>query len=901
RVNGLADNSILDLFLDFKGRIWMAGAARQLSWYENGQIYRYKGNRNLRTRLETDHILSVGTDKEDRLWIGTTRGLFVGSLHDSLLTLLDGPEANSGFFNVRTVEGTPVFYRNHRKRDHGVCIDGLNILPDYGPENANWTGHESAVLMDNGDYLLNLRDDVLRIRPKDSTVNVQSVSAMSLRTMHDQTDHIWVAMRSNGAVRLPGDLSEDGEATWLFEDQSVTSVFQDQAGGFWFTTIGKGLHHIPAMECRTLRAGKELSGATPTCFLGRPDGAMWVGYQEGGVDRCLPEAVSVVQSADQPHFETEIRQLEGAGKEAVLAAVTSQEIFKLNDPSGELKLVHPKPYRVFACDGRSVWLVGYGRLEELDLETKSILRTVSFPAELVRDICKAGQDELLIATFDGVFAMDLKTGKSAPLVRNAPLLQERTEKIVRAGATYLMATRGRGLVLVQRKAGQDSVWQIGEAEGLASNLSNHVFAEHDSVVWVSTHRGLNKLVFDPGWQLRSISVYNYFDGLASNQVLQSWVHGDRIWTCTAAGLTTFRRDYRPNLREIPIYLTQFQVNQRDTNIVPGYTLRHNQNDLHFGFHAITFRKKPAFGYEYRLKGLDTLWTYTADTAANFSKLPPGDYDFEVRAVARAGVPATETLSLPFHIRSPWWENPWLPPAGVAVVLLGFGLILRSRNLRARRRMALEKTIAELQSQALRAQMNPHFAFNALNTVQHYITHGDEEAAVAQLGKFSALLRLVLRHSNAEWIRMEDELHMLRLYLDLERQRFEDTFSSTIEVDPEFDTAFDRVPPMVLQPFVENAIWHGLLPKDGPRRLSIHLKREGPRAQCTIEDNGVGRAYHEGGHNKEDHFSLGISVTRKRLALILDEDQRPGDVRIEDLKHPDGSAAGTRIHLTIPLN
>lgn len=901
QVNGLADNSILDLGLDTKGRVWMMGANRKLSWFENGRIYNYPGNEYLSKTLEHNYIVSIGTDAEDQLWIGTSNGLYIGGLEDSVPQQVIDTSAIPAMLNIVEVNGQLVHSRNFRNQGRGICWSGRRFLPSYPQKEFYWSGQEKPLLLTPELLLVNLLKLLFWYDREKDSYAYRKFDHTILNNLVDQAGHLWLTFRAGGAICMEGPSPLATVEHELFGDESVTSAFQDRSGGFWFTTIGKGLHYIPSMECLTLRAGEQLNGATPTCFLGRPDGSVWVGYQDGGIDICTVD--TVVPLPMDELAQDEVRQIAAFKDEKVFACLSSLEVYLIDANELKGEQIAKSAIRYFPGDDGDVWQVGMGGLQKIDPENRENGDFFPFPNELIRDVVGDGNGGVYLATFEGLKHYRPDRRKISPVMPEDPRLQERVEKIERIGETLILATRGKGVVFLQRDEGdpsRDRIWSIGEKEGLASDLSNHVFAESDSVIWVSTHKGLNKLTTGPDQQLEHILVYNFHDGLASNQVLGSWVHEDRVWAFSSAGLSTFRRDYQPSIKEIPLYLNSLQINRRDTTVSPNYILPHYQNDFHFGFQAIAFRRKPAFGYEYRLIGLSDEWTYTADTSANFTELLPGEYTFEIRAVTRPGNPATQTISLPFTIRSPWYENPWLQLLVVLIVLMGSGLIIWGRIRRIRQRLAMERNITELKAEALRSQINPHFAFNALNTVQHYITHGETENAVSQLGKFSTLLRLVLRNSGQEWIRMEDEIEMLRLYLDLEGQRFEGEFEQEIIIDPALDIAFDRIPPMILQPFVENAIWHGLLPQKGDRKLSIRFSRQGQQAGCIIEDNGVGRGFHAHSQ-KEGHFSIGISVTRKRLQLTRDRDQRPGKVFIEDLYDQEGKALGTRVHLEIPLN
>jgi LytS/YehU family sensor histidine kinase len=220
---------------------------------------------------------------------------------------------------------------------------------------------------------------------------------------------------------------------------------------------------------------------------------------------------------------------------------------------------------------------------------------------------------------------------------------------------------------------------------------------------------------------------------------------------------------------------------------------------------------------------------------------------------------------------------------------------------------------ELEMQALRAQMNPHFIFNSLNSINRFILQNNKEQASEYLTKFSKLVRLILQNSNASLITLESELEALQLYLELESLRFNHRFNFTISVDDEIDAEVIKVPPLIIQPYAENAIWHGLMHlPDRSRRtpleqagkqdignLEIEITEEGNFLQIKISDDGIGRkkAAELKSKSAATHKSMGLKITEDRIAMMSREKNK-GVVIINDLVHADGTAAGTEVMIKI---
>jgi LytS/YehU family sensor histidine kinase len=213
---------------------------------------------------------------------------------------------------------------------------------------------------------------------------------------------------------------------------------------------------------------------------------------------------------------------------------------------------------------------------------------------------------------------------------------------------------------------------------------------------------------------------------------------------------------------------------------------------------------------------------------------------------------------------------------------------------------LKQQASELEMQALRAQMNPHFIFNSLNSINRFILKKQSSEATEYLTKFSRLIRMILNSSASASVSLAEDLEALQLYLELESLRFDNQFSYKIECNPDVDTEFIHVPPMLLQPFVENAIWHGLMNKEGEGNLWININQEGSTLICTIIDDGIGRQRAAELKSKSSkHKSMGMNITESRIAMLQRMNENK-PVEIKDLVDADGSAAGTEVIIKIPV-
>jgi two-component sensor histidine kinase len=353
------------------------------------------------------------------------------------------------------------------------------------------------------------------------------------------------------------------------------------------------------------------------------------------------------------------------------------------------------------------------------------------------------------------------------------------------------------------------------------------------------------------------------------------------------------------------------------DLLKRITVKHNQNSFSFDFECIHYSNPGRNRVFYKLDNYDEDWLNPgAARTAYYYNVPPGTYVFHVKAASGDGVWAERRIEL--IVLSPWWSRWWAYVMYVLVMIVGVWVVVhyRSRSLRTeleqrkkdqqlaemkQKTAELQHRAIELEMKALRSQMNPHFVFNSLNSINRFILQNNRGQASEYLTKFSRLVRIILSSSSNVSVSLAEDLEALQLYLELESLRFEKKFCYKIECDPEIDTDFVQVPPMLLQPFVENAIWHGLMNKEGEGHLWININQENSTLLCTITDDGIGRKKAAELEDKSGkHKSMGMKITESRIAMMREMNGESKSVEIKDLVDSDGSAAGTEVVLRIPV-
>lgn len=359
----------------------------------------------------------------------------------------------------------------------------------------------------------------------------------------------------------------------------------------------------------------------------------------------------------------------------------------------------------------------------------------------------------------------------------------------------------------------------------------------------------------------------------------------------------YSANYFTTTENIKVYLKRININGRDTLLHDSYYLTYLDQMITFFVGGLA-KYGSTFHYEYRMLGIDTVWRLQSSQVdfMRYFQLQPQTYKFQVRAVNGNGDVSSPTISTDIHIAPAYWQEWWFKVLVVAFFVGVITLIARNQM----QKQQLERKNSVLQLQALQSQMNPHFVFNVLTTIQNLWLQKKNEAALAMQASFAKLLRKIFHYSDKHCIEVEQVVDFLENYLELEQIRFENTVLIDFEVEEVLLDDNAQIPPLLLQPIVENSFKHGLLHRATNRYLSIDLLKEGPYLYAVIEDNGTGRI----SDNMEERESSGLKTIQERLRILqetqLGQAHLHQNLRITDLKHPDGKAAGTRVEVWIPI-
>jgi hypothetical protein len=462
---------------------------------------------------------------------------------------------------------------------------------------------------------------------------------------------------------------------------------------------------------------------------------------------------------------------------------------------------------------------------------------------------------------------------------------------------------GDSLVLVKYLTAKD---------GLSNITASHLHLDHRGRVWIFSNSGMS--VIDPAtYQARNAGVPEGLPISASDPVQVIDLPDGRMSTVNSNGIIVFHPDSlweAASQTGIDVVIKSIRISGNE-NVFPMQInfLRHldlafRQNTLDIQFQGLAFPNDRHVVYSYQVDRLHEHWIFLGkNNTVSLSKLPPGEYVFRVKAaMPESSAPVKE---LRFTIARPVYMQAWF--LGVCGLLfLGGVFFLYRYRVGLVRRQEEEKSRAlqqmgELELQALRAQMNPHFMFNSLNSIKNYILKNESAKAAEYLSSFAHLIRLILQHSREKTISLQEELEVLLLYIDLEKLRFRNGFEFTCRVDDGIDTSQVQLPPMIIQPFIENAIWHGLLHKDDDRHLALRIGMENQHVLCEVEDNGIGREQAAAIKSKSAtrYKSMGMGITQDRISLMNTMSALGIRVEVMDKTNGTGKPSGTLVKIHIP--
>lgn len=709
----------------------------------------------------------------------------------------------------------------------------------------------------------------------------------------------------------------------------------------------KVLPQLPAVSFQHLKRDIELFSSSYTAITEDRDGFIWFGSAGGGglyrydgytMRSFLPDPAKLSTSiAGLRILDTYL------GADDRLYVATNFGFSVIDIVTGQIESFNNKfdlaPDQsfgftnCFALDTvhQVLWIgtgYGLGRMMIEDLDSIEVLRPAApvgegYLPENITNIAPHPKDpnRLWLGTSEGLFQYDIVANQYTHIKCMAIPPQEKyiSDMYVDHSGVIWLAI-GEGYVAGYNPDTQQwTVHRIPIYQGLpvSRRVVHKLNPAGPNEAWLATETSVGKMNLTNGhfenWEYNA----DRPDGLLPNYIFLDLLndrHG-RMWVTSWHGINIARQAFmQPSgvVQDIKVAITGVDASPvYESGLKPliykqDLTLRQDQRDITFHYVLPNPLTPAAVSYQYMLEGYDNDWITTDQRRVRYPKLPGGSYTFQVRAKERDAQSWTNItslkLSIPKRITEFWWFWGIIGVMFLSLVVLINRLLLSRAKKTERLKAEFEHQLSEIQMQALRAQMNPHFLFNSLNSIKYFAISKSKDETAAYLSKFSMLVRAILNNSKSRTISLKDELDALQLYIEIEHLRLDGKFDYQIDIDTGIHIKQAQIPPMILQPYVENAIWHGLMHKDGRGKLLVQVKDMGHQIQCVIEDNGIGRlkASEFRGKQSDHKKSVGMQITSDRIALINRIYQIDTQVHVIDLMDEKGTASGTRVVINIPL-
>jgi len=893
-IDGLPDVEILEMFGDSKGRVWMAPFRKAICYYYKGKIYNQGNDSLLRLFRLRNNVLRFAEDDAGNVLVQEKTVLHLVAANGALSefdSIGTQPIRNCGAIS-RSSDGHFLV-----QADKEVYKFSGNRFTPFFPISiaSSWPGF----------IWMNPKGMIWRVDSNQAVVRsfvTGKTTSFPLDWMHfghlsytSIDDSLFYINEFSGV----NEYNTSTGATRIFlPGKQVSRTFKDATGNTWFTTLGQGIYRLNSDEFRTIRLNAPGMEASSIYAINKMGNQLLVGDNHNYIfGFSLPGMSHRFGATATGVSKNRILNFSWLPNGNYLIA-SDDELTELSADFHKKRYIPEGLKSVFPKNRDELLLATYWGVAICNLRNLYVTDTVWHERATTVYYRK---DTILIGTLNGLYA--LPPNRSAVFMgQKVPFFQKRISALAESSdGTLWVASYDAGVVGF--KDGR-VIASLTRQQGLTSDICRTMLV-HNNDLWIGTDKGLNRVRLDqPGYP---VAQYTSQDGLGSDIVNVIYADSSTLYVGTPAGLSFFDETKIDLSEGCRLYLLSV-VNSGKERIgdTSGLMLPYTDKSIRLEFAGISYRSVGGISYRYRLIGLDTSWRVTKEAFLEYPTLPSGNYELQLQALNKFGVRST-LLSLHFGVIAPFWQTTWfyglILAAFLSLTWLFVSLRIAHIRKREREQEQLSERMMEMEHTALQAQMNPHFIFNCLNSIQQYIFDQDIFAANKYISGFAKLIRATLQNSSKPFISLPDEISYLSGYLSLEKLRFKEKMDYSIEVDQEINDETCIIPPMLIQPYVENSMRHGLRHKaEGKGFITIKFRKVGDRLLVTVEDNGIGRKK-AGSFKTREHIeyqSKGMSLTADRIRMMNAKYNDSILIDVIDLEDDTGRPTGTRVVMEFPL-
>lgn len=897
--DGLADNSTITLSMDPKGGIWACSYSGDISWYENGKFHAHPLNNELQKY----------TEGFVELYIDSAENLYFTSLANRTIGVKVTPDNRIVLDNTVKSDRVQDYNLRFTLTSFGVLITGWETIADDRfnqtvlnkkedtfylkyPENYKGFFFKYFKICD-GEFLLSSNNWLFHIK-NDKIVAQKEYSSRVNDIFMDDRTNFWISIEDEG-IFLYKERDIAHESYVFFPGMGISNVIQDKEKNYWVSTNGQGVFVIPSLQIQYIN-NPAIKNSKIEALREFQD-SIYFSTWDKKMYRFHP-GTSDIERIDQSIFKDcpEVCNDLLIDSQGSLWALGSQGLCVAKNWNTGIVSFKESGYYLAELNDKRIAVASYFGLIIFDDYTRIQYSQKEGDKLRLRTLYEDHDGVLWLGSLDGLYKYD--NGAYTYLGNNHPAFKERITAICGNDSLLFVGTRGSGIVIAR-----DSTYHaIGEPDGVRASNVQSLFLENDSCLWIGTNSGLSRLRFHFADSFQfSATNFTIWDGLPSNNITRIIKVKDKIYLGTEKGIAFFNPDsITENHTHPTITIENVRINEKDTLVCDSFSLKHFQRNLKIGFKGLHFKSIGNINYKYKLFGLSDKWTFTNNVEVEYAMIPQGEYRFVVYAQNINGYWSESPATISFVIEKPFWKHIWfLIVTGLFVLALALLIVVAViRNINKKNQR--EQDLIQYHQQALSKQLNPHFLYNSLNSIQRFILENDKISSSEYLSRFSKLMRIILEMSNKPLVTLQDEIDSLHLYLELESLRLKDSFHYRIDIDKDIKKDETKLPSFMVQPFIENSIWHGLMMKEEKKVLEISFRKKNDGIICQIQDNGIGRKKskeakeRQGPKNKRSPY--GIKTTQTRLDLYNKQYNTSSSIKIIDLTNKDDDPEGTLVEI-----
>jgi ligand-binding sensor domain-containing protein len=887
-VDGLPSNEVIKLFVDKSNKLWIATLKPKLCYYQGGQFNIVPDE----DRLLEREIITFGADDDGNM-ICTSGSSLLQYRKNKLNRVYAQKQGVVTIFSGRTMDqfGFDEFEGNKEKYDFEIAL--LN---------------KSPVIIDEQVYFLTqgkLQKTIYRVVLwKIDTIRLyvnDRFFGFDLSQKNNITTNILIKDRK--FMMFPDYVLESSffknvKEDTLFKGFVVNTLFMDKEGCYWAGGVNTGLLKIIDKKIRkgaTNGSGKSIrhiSGKGDDLLLASDNSKLLIESKN------QHKIVNLALSNDDPNNITQrsinrVREIihDSSNRylvitDASLHWMEKDRLISSNLSFNGLKAACIYKSNIFLATKWGIFLLDKNLAV---IDTLFIGRTVSVAA-------KAGS--VYVGSNMGLHVYD--TQKKRIVAHYLDSFQINKVYCLESN-TYIGTENGLYYLDVKNN--------IHEASGLNSKLTDkniNCFARYGQFLFVGTNEGLFRINMEDKTERELIS-YKVADGILDNKINTIYINKDLVYIGTPNGVCFFDVHTQTVNSICTLNLLKFSVDGEVRDFTQHVSLGSNARNINIDFVAVAPKSNGEVTYYYQLEGFDDSVKTTMNDYLTYAKLPSGNYHLSIYAINKNGV-RSAVKELYFDIAKPFWLRWWFLVPIFCVLGIVIFVLYKRHIYNLRQKMAekerIKTLIAESEQKALRAQMNPHFIYNCLNSIQQFFISNDLENGNRYMTRFGTLLRQTLQNSEKQYITIQEESNYIKTYIELEQLRFSNSFTYSIEIDEVLLHNNALIPSMVIQPFVENAIEHGLHYKTsgvGKIEIKFRLDKNQQAIECEITDNGIGLTKSTMLKQSKitTHQSKGIGITKSRLQVLNMGKEEKVNLTINEQFDEEGNSKGTTVGFQFP--